>query len=334
MTHIDTFEDYCIYREFIDDDTLHIIVYSARNKKFYELTLTNEYWHQINSNFSLKELELIFKVCIDKKSHYTLTVSTKDNNLVLSFVCIELIKAYKWQLELGEKSLLAALQINQMFHQFRYILDTEYTNICNNFTTYLSNIQNNEDNNYNTEVTKESYEIMANSVQHLENNIANLLLGQNKEVLMLPYIANLNKIIAQNEVLVAYKPIPAFLNNTVENKKEYKSVPVLNNCVQNKKEYNEDEIDEEELEETDSDSDEEIFSDDDDDDEDITKTDYDKFLANKIKELRAKNPGLYRTQYIQMAVKEWTNQLNSESGDEYDDGEYNDSDNETNIPIN
>ena len=96
MANIDTFKNYCIYREFLDDDTLLIMVYNGLNQKFYQRTLIMDEWNKINSNFTLKELELIFKVCIDKKDHYNLIITDSENVLILNFVCIELIKTYKW----------------------------------------------------------------------------------------------------------------------------------------------------------------------------------------------------------------------------------------------
>ena len=182
MAHIDIFNNCCLYREFLNLDTLLIMIYNETGN-FYDITLDSKIWSTICCSFTLDELELIFQACIDKKPGYVLDIIENGNDLVLQFKCQELIKKYEWRIMLIEKSVSNLQKISTLFNDARRSLD--YCLVENQATnTNINKIQNLPPGIYN------EMEIL-NLLSKLESNIKQLFLSRKKELSLIPYIAKI-----------------------------------------------------------------------------------------------------------------------------------------------
>ena len=369
MAQINNFENYCIYREFLDPETFLIIVYDNTVKKFYQKILTADQWHNTTSNFSLEELEEIFKVCINMRKGYTLKIfheesGNRDKNLLyLSFCCKELIKTYKWQFLLCEKNYEEYEKLNNLFHnidgQFyensfikpNIISQKEFTD-----TDIMS------DNEKINEKISENILINYDLYNITKEKIINLFICQKKEISMISCIAKLNnpQNITKNAKKKLRTPCSKKNKDTVLSSNEFLDNKNNINTHSNQK-YNSykiikiDDLTESDTDtqsDTDTESDtcansdlkiiadpiseieidfepnlqlntksksmsknqhlkeshflksknqkQKIFSE---VDSQIDSRD-DKYIKNKIRELKKNTPGLYETQYLQMAINE------------------------------
>ncbi len=188
MSFINNFEDYCILRELIDENNLLIIVYCNKNNKFYQKNLSRNEWNNTTTNFTIEELEMIFKACIDKNRGYTLKIIENDVDLLLQFNCKELIKTYSWCIKLVEKCNANVLKINEIFENLKtrfcggIIQDnTDIIDDVSNKASFVQSIQN-------IYQKKEICEFLNN----LESSIKQLFICQNKELQMVPLIAKIH----------------------------------------------------------------------------------------------------------------------------------------------
>jgi hypothetical protein len=188
MSYVDNFNEYCIYREFLDDKTLLIIAYNNNTKKFYQKIMSDDDWQKINSNFDLKELELIMKVCIDKKNLYTLVINTIDaESISFNFVCMELIKTYRWQFTLLEKNISDMKYVQKLFEKSKNEINEKYQEVLK----YL-------DENYDVPVNKlkkeitDSHQTINWLIEELFHNIEFHYTSIKKEMAMVPHMTQIN----------------------------------------------------------------------------------------------------------------------------------------------
>ena len=198
MANIDAFKNCCLFREFLDAYTLLIITYHNETKKFYQKIITSEEWLSVTTNFTLSELEMIFKVCIQEHKGYTLDVSTINNEtIMLSFTCREMIKTYKWSIVLYEKNMEELKQIEQIFTMVKdmpfiknmvEILEQQNMDKSDN----ISSNKFDENNNIQIRSTNMGIDI-TKILEMLEGKIKELFSRQKKELCLVPFIAQLEK---------------------------------------------------------------------------------------------------------------------------------------------
>lgn len=230
MAQINTFNDIYIYREFINENTLLIMAYHKKSSKFFQKVLTNNEWSSVVNNFTLVELDSIFKVCHEKQPGYDLQIVQSDNAMILKFVCKEKIKTYEWSVILVEKYLSDMEEISNIFLSVKNDLNTmiqkylslKYVSVDNNQTGSVIqtepviqtelviqtepviqtelldclSIENDSATNSNIEPTNSDDEIVtfANSIiTHLENQVKELFIKQKKELHLISYIAENSK---------------------------------------------------------------------------------------------------------------------------------------------
>ncbi|XWV25311.1 putative ORFan [Tupanvirus deep ocean] len=323
-TFISTYKNYCLYREFIDSQTLLIMAYCESNNKFYQKSLTNKEWSSISSNFTIVELEEIFKVCINNEPGYVLNIIENDKSLILQFTCNERIKTYSWNIELSEKTTCDIEKIENIFNDIKSFLCSDaQQNVGNENIGSDSIISNLVDKKYQKD---EILKFLTN----LEQTIKELFHVQKKELLLVPYIAKLNTVKKNktfSEILQKHTKqkekieLPLMKTDSDEDGNEddnedindgesiddddnvlseNKFKPTIKKPIIRKKILNlrKDDTDSSTASEHYSDSDSEIESEND-------ETEYDTFIKNRSRELKKEKPGLYETQYVQMAVNEW-----------------------------
>lgn len=184
MAFIDNYDQYCIYREFLNAESLQIILFDTISKKYYQKILTMAEWQQINNNFSLKELELIIKVCIDRKNLYNLIINKTGDNIILNFVCMELIKTYTWDIILYEKTTADAKYLQS--------ITDHYINNIKDKTQEISKIVE-SNNKFSCEEIKNYIKNYEQSIVWLTTELAENIKFRNstvnKELALASYIA-------------------------------------------------------------------------------------------------------------------------------------------------
>lgn len=197
MSNINTFGETYIYREFLSVDNLLIIAYSKPTTKFYQKILSTTEWSQIVNNFTLAELEDIFKVCHNKQVGYDLSIEQTDHALSLTFNCRERIKTYTWTIDLMEKNLSDMEEISEIFDCARVKIAGSFINGTNllPLDSTLDVVGSTTDTTFNdvtssiTNSTPNNMEIFSKLMGVLENQIKNLFIRQKKELQLISYIA-------------------------------------------------------------------------------------------------------------------------------------------------
>lgn len=139
--------------------------------------LTKEVWDEIVPNFTLVELEEIFKVCITKVSGYQLNIKmVDDNTMLLCFECTERIKHYKWNISLTEKTSQDLSRISAHFGEVKKHLDTELTKHPEYSAETIGALQS-------------FYSLFDISLSQLETDVRDTFCDLKKEMTILPYIA-------------------------------------------------------------------------------------------------------------------------------------------------
>ncbi|XWV26573.1 putative orfan [Tupanvirus soda lake] len=334
-TFTNTYKNYCLYREFIDSQTLLIIVYCEKNNKFYQKTLIDKEWETISSNFTIGELEEIFKVCVnnDNDPGYILDIVENNKQLLLQFTCKERIKTYSWNIQLTEKTASDIEKIESIFNVLKsFLCDNEKTNTnsnseCDFVLTDLVNGKYQKDD-------------IINFLANLEKTIKELFFSQKKELLLVPYIAKLNE--SEINKTVSEKIKYRFANDKkvcpsvlkLDSDETHDDDSESDNEINNGESIDDDDnilsedkftkpltkkiqpqqkvmpkkksvFNSKDSESESSTASDEVYSDDSDSEQENESTEYDTFIKNRIKELKKEKSGLYQTQYVQMAVNEW-----------------------------
>lgn len=120
IRYINNYQNSTLYRCFLSSNRLLIVIFYNENHKFYQKEVTLGDWYNIqgNTNFDLMDLEEILKTCIARKPGYRLSFHVAENTLLLNFVCSEVIKTYKWTIEIPEKIVTDCLQINRTLESY------------------------------------------------------------------------------------------------------------------------------------------------------------------------------------------------------------------------
>lgn len=339
MTYIDVYQNCCYYREFIETsesnistphDKLYLMVYNDKNKKFYQKTLTASEWMLQTTNFTLSDLESIFKVCFTDHTNYILKVEIKNEDMHISITCREVIKTYYLNIILQDKCTTEIETINSLFSNFRNYIKTEAVVGMPEIEAVPDTIDNSDN--------------MTISLFYLEKKIKKIFKNREKEMLMMPYIVKLNKVATENchsadmvggtniipekllsinkkiSYLDSQVPINKLLKKETDNTEKKELTKMVLDYYDNLKKqmiYIEKEmnviktnsVDMESLEQSESRTssshsaaDELSLST---EDPKYPAIGYQTFIKNKIQELRSHNPDLYQTQYEQTAHLAW-----------------------------
>ena len=332
-TFIDVFEKSCIYREFINDltlsrseqvelkdslpcSTLLIIVYFSDTNKFYQTKLTSTEWESYSKNFTLQELEMIFKVCFNKISGYNLSIDANDSHINLVFKCREIIKTYEWTITLRER-----INLEKELMQ-NYIAELQQT------------LQN-----------EQKIQLLEKKFNELEEGAYDIFFFRNKELSMIPYISQISQPRKKLDNNVLYQKVVERAldeksddandvnnddddvndanndcNDVLSDDDEYnlisKNRSIMNSylpkswnnklCGSQKSSGSSSENstnESEDSEATGSDDDDSKSGDSDDNFE------YRSFMKTKIDDLKKLYPDMYKTYYNQHAEKEWNKHL-------------------------
>jgi hypothetical protein len=345
MPSINTYSNCCLYREFLNTDSLFIMIYCKSDGKFYQKYLETKEWSTICTNFTLQELELIFQACINQKPGYLLEIIKNKNDLSLKFTCKELIKTYSWKIILMEKTVSDTQKIEHIFNQLRKYLVYQPEEI------HASNLPEQSNDPISIKIHKLFSEVydgkeIINFLDNMESNIKNLFISQKKELLLIPHIAMIhnpppkNNSIPCNQVeddgvsieddgsvlsenVISLKP-----KNILISKKSKSPIPNKKKSVNSKKvNWNNDDDDSDDEDEVDIDDDDTNFDDDDtnsddgdrdSDDNDNSQSDnnsamienidekkYEKFIKKRSRQLHKLNPRLCETECAKIAFHEW-----------------------------
>lgn len=128
MPIVDIVDNFCLYRDLdVENASLMVVVYSSTLKSFYQSTISNDEWIAMAPNFTLSDLDTIFRVCIDKQKDYSITINEYESRCELIFNCVEAIKTYNWTFTLEEKSTEDFLKIRDHVQNLRTIFDSYNT---------------------------------------------------------------------------------------------------------------------------------------------------------------------------------------------------------------
>jgi hypothetical protein len=185
MSTVDTFGDYCILREFDDENNLLIMVYCSRNNKFYQKKISPKKWANITSNFTIEELEMVFKVCIERKKGYTLKIVENNIELLLQFNCRETIKTYNWCIKLREKNTDNKQKVHKIFLNLKSNLYKEGRETdSNEFNPITTN---------NVSVIDSTQNDVLEFLNNLESMITQIFVQHDKKLQMFPFIAKMHE---------------------------------------------------------------------------------------------------------------------------------------------
>lgn len=327
-TFIDVFEKSCIYREFINDSprnshndqvelqasipcsTLLIIAYFYDTNKFYQTKISSTEWESYSKNFTLQELEMIFKVCFNKISGYNLSIDADDSHLNLVFKCREIIKTYEWTITLKERINLEKELVQDHIKELQLLLENKQE------------------------------QLLGKKIKTLGESADDILFFRNKELSMIPYIS---KIPQHREKLDNNNPyqkaVECALDNEYDDCEDTVGCEDTNDILSDNDEYNlisknrclmnsylprssnnilaggENSTEESESDESENESDENESNENDSNEDDDRSADsddnfeYRSFMKTKINDLKKLYPGMYKTYYRQYAEREWNKHL-------------------------
>lgn len=195
-TQINTFGETYIYREFsTDKKSLFIMAYNKLTSKFYQKVLTNLEWPHIVNNFSLEELEAIFRVCYEKQPGYDLQINLTENSLSLDFTCKEKIKTYQWTIELLEKNLADMEEISDIFESVKPIV----SNILMNNSQKISDTDSFESSfTPDAIATNTMVNQLIEIMNGIEAQVKELFVRQKKELALVSHITK-DTIVSQKD---------------------------------------------------------------------------------------------------------------------------------------
>lgn len=211
-------EKYCISTEINDNECFFIMVYSDLSKRFYQKTYDSTEWKSVTKDFTPKENLAVIDECINKTPGYVMVVDESDNGLTLYFSCREVIREYKYCLQLNNKS-------DDDITNFKKYFDAVTDNIIDMYMTSIHKFLKNLTANCQTEPDQ-----IQTSLQQVDNDkdrikealteisadVHDFLTSKNKESVFLPFIAKhfsndnaneQNKSVKVDESVTVNKPV-------------------------------------------------------------------------------------------------------------------------------